>query len=573
MQHDFSYELLDELGLIYPYISIDMYNYLFTDKNIKFPNIDNELLYECIADVYYLCDYTTKFTAVRDMPLDIVMIFTKENTMYHYQIEIVLAATSYLYCRNIKNKIKYHSMYAVKSQLKLLEEGDNVKDIIKENARNWDNVDNYIKLLEFKYKCPPHLIYVSESRNIYAVENEQYVGYINKSPFPIEYMYASRKSTLGSFIEGVSLQQGAICIPESELKLRIEKHIPRIFLNIDWKNDTSGICIAGGWLFSLCNDNLYNKSDYLKSDIDVFIYGKEKERKDSLLWNLLDKLQEDGYNLNFTRSLIDAQKDDIKLQIILSNCDHVIDVIRTFDLSHIQIAYNGSNIICTPKFSFFIQFGESIITSYQVRSSRLLKACRKGIHVVHGKKNIMINKDYYKYGGTRYIFRNNKLLSTSTLSYLKESNYNPIYIDINTFRQNHVYVPFDLSGYFSHLNITDFSSGIPNNILPLNQDDIQLFIVPIDSIRTSKSNSINTSMGPIILNIKDKIPYIAHDRIAFRFISKSQINEKRYRNIYLINGTALISIKKLNYGDNQYSAKLIKLYDVYYRNHQHGLYH
>ena len=129
------------------------------------------------------------------------------------------------------------------------------------------------------------------------------------------------------------------------------------------------VAVVAGGMVSLLLDVNFDESLVKSSDIDIFIIGKEGESKKDSFKRVLDWFDKSGRTvysvvgsvctvyvpkidsneLTDSNMVINASSigADRYFQLISINTDNYQDVINNFDLSHIQVCYNGMEVYAT----------------------------------------------------------------------------------------------------------------------------------------------------------------------------------------------------------------------------------
>ena len=123
------------------------------------------------------------------------------------------------------------------------------------------------------------------------------------------------------------------------------------------------VSVVAGGMVSLLLDVNFDESLVKSSDIDIFIIGKEGESKKDSFKRVLDWFDKSGRTVYsvvgsvctvYVPKVDDVSKTDLfgadrYFQLISINVDNYQDVINRFDLTHIQVCYNGVEVYATYK--------------------------------------------------------------------------------------------------------------------------------------------------------------------------------------------------------------------------------
>lgn len=154
-----------------------------------------------------------------------------------------------------------------------------------------------------------------------------------------------------------------------------------LLTNLVWNN----IVVAGG---SILQCMLTRKNNYFyKSDVDIFIYGNEEDKKKTFqyLVNYLKKY--DAYIERKGASIVNIYFKEYlrEFQIIYSSCITKEQVIEEFDADYIRVLFDGTNVICSKSYmnSLITQSTDifSNVLSNEIVFKRIVKALDKGFSI------------------------------------------------------------------------------------------------------------------------------------------------------------------------------------------------
>ena len=135
-------------------------------------------------------------------------------------------------------------------------------------------------------------------------------------------------------------------IISSHFKQNFNTYTQSLFDGFNWSN----VIIAGGLVNKIINpdfeDNLV-KGFYDNSDIDMYLYGhtKTKKRKLEYILNFLNDKLGTYYLINFSNVITLIFPDyHCDIQIIIGNYKSPLQIVSDFDLSHLQMLYNGNSV-------------------------------------------------------------------------------------------------------------------------------------------------------------------------------------------------------------------------------------
>lgn len=161
----------------------------------------------------------------------------------------------------------------------------------------------------------------------------------------------------------------------SEYTYGLDKVIP-------WTGNTAnGFIWSGGLLYDAIIDRKASLNTLM--DIDLFFYGNN-EYKLKILSQILVNLTNDGYKylVGFNKSVVYIFIQGIPriIQLIFTAKSNPQEIINTFDLTHLQSFYNGSELYSLP---ITINGFQNRLTSInpthnKVKPSRLIKYLKRG---------------------------------------------------------------------------------------------------------------------------------------------------------------------------------------------------
>jgi hypothetical protein len=186
-----------------------------------------------------------------------------------------------------------------------------------------------------------------------------------------------------------------------EFTKRFNQYTENMF-NRDGKTFPWDVAIVAGGFVSLLLDVKVNMLNFRNADVDIFVIGKEGEsKKDSFKrvidwFNIPDRTVYSVVgavcNVYVPKSSRDSLGADRFFQIISVNSSNYWTVISRFDLSHIQVCYDGNAVYSTYK---AIDAMSTRITSYsnfdRMRFNRALKTLYRGWNI---KKEKIISDEF-----------------------------------------------------------------------------------------------------------------------------------------------------------------------------------
>lgn len=206
---------------------------------------------------------------------------------------------------------------------------------------------------------------------------------------------------------------------------------------IDDDFNWSNVVIAGGLISGLL-DKKYNESEYATSDIDMFVYGDSSKTIKSKMVEIykyfMKKLNGNFFAFAHTpnAALINiVVPGKLSFQIIGTAFKSTLDVLNSFDLTHCQAGFDGTQVICTNGFKTAATTRITTITTRAIHAYRLIKAYRRGYSIRRPEycylKNVF--HDYTQKKGEEYPSNTDKLYDINQLEQLlPELEKNPIVI-------------------------------------------------------------------------------------------------------------------------------------------------
>lgn len=176
----------------------------------------------------------------------------------------------------------------------------------------------------------------------------------------------------------------------------------------------SGIFMAGGLLSGLMDVN-YDPFLYKESDLDLYICADTPEklvkRMKQVVAHISNHVEHAYFIVNGCTNvmLIDCliRGWNRRLQLIgfdggngrKAVCPTAQSVIAGFDLTHCQIAFDGTNVITTPEFILSKKTRETSINPQvsSIHGYRLVKAYLRGYSIARPKHNVFIKNIYHRY--------------------------------------------------------------------------------------------------------------------------------------------------------------------------------
>jgi hypothetical protein len=141
--------------------------------------------------------------------------------------------------------------------------------------------------------------------------------------------------------------------------------------NFDWSN----VIIAGGFILS-CLEKLELQGKYKKSDIDFWVYGSDRsdleEKMKKVILFFSSKLPGVEFDI-YMDTFVVTMKSSLfarPIQVIGIVAQSKMEVLESFDFTHCQVGYDGSDLFYTDGFL------KSMITRQTKTNKKMIKAIR-----------------------------------------------------------------------------------------------------------------------------------------------------------------------------------------------------
>lgn len=140
----------------------------------------------------------------------------------------------------------------------------------------------------------------------------------------------------------------------------------------------TGVILAGGLPCAVTLDEAKWQLISKTTDIDLFIYGDSEDDRKDMTRIVLEHLESLGGKINHFVSVFKVDNLGREIQVVCPYARSPLGVLINFDSTFIQIGYQNGNFIATPGHCFFTPRSETLITRYNVRFHRMLKAIERG---------------------------------------------------------------------------------------------------------------------------------------------------------------------------------------------------
>ena len=239
--------------------------------------------------------------------------------------------------------------------------------------------------------------------------NTTQIGLTNQSVFGLKYstnnlcLYTQPKYNIDENVTTSFL----------EFAQRLNEKIKNI---IDEDFNWSNVLIGGGLISGLL-EKKFDEKNYEKSDIDLFVYGTKNtvtEKIIAIYDYFSKKLDNKFYAFTYTGapmiSIIVPGK--LPIQIIGTEFNSADTVLKSFDMTHCQIGFDGNQIIYTDEFVKAMTSRITKITTISVHAYRLVKAHQRGYSIE--RPNYCYIKNIFHEYTTTFIFNKNNRIPSNT---------------------------------------------------------------------------------------------------------------------------------------------------------------
>lgn len=140
----------------------------------------------------------------------------------------------------------------------------------------------------------------------------------------------------------------------------------------------TGVLLAGGLPCAVTLDEAKWQLISKTTDIDLFVYGDTEEDRKDMTRIVLEHLESLGGKISHFVSVFKVDGLGREIQVVCPYARSPLGVLINFDSTFIQIGYQDGEFIATPGHCFFTPRSETLITRYNVRFHRMLKAIERG---------------------------------------------------------------------------------------------------------------------------------------------------------------------------------------------------
>lgn len=160
------------------------------------------------------------------------------------------------------------------------------------------------------------------------------------------------------------------------------------FINKNLLEKNPGLTLSGGLLSALISmpyEDLDEYIDKASPDLDIYVVSETSQSRSQVLIDLLESFEGHKYFAAFNKSIITVfiKGAKIPIQFILSDYHNVFDMMSTFDMSHLQLAYNivDGLVMTAPCYIAHRDRVTSYNKLFYLKPYRLVKALDRGYSV------------------------------------------------------------------------------------------------------------------------------------------------------------------------------------------------
>ena len=153
----------------------------------------------------------------------------------------------------------------------------------------------------------------------------------------------------------------------------------------------NGVIMAGGLVSGLLESS-YDPDQYCQSDIDLFVHKTSSlDVKETMqyvyqyLWNKFKgQIYAFIYKWSSVVTIVIPGKRNVQI-IGINNETLPLDIIKLFDMTHCQVAFNGEKVIFTSEYLRAVSTRVTCITKSSIQAYRILKAYMRGYSIENSK--------------------------------------------------------------------------------------------------------------------------------------------------------------------------------------------
>lgn len=171
----------------------------------------------------------------------------------------------------------------------------------------------------------------------------------------------------------------------------------------------TGVILAGGLPCGVMLDEAKWRFIAQTTDIDLFIYGDSEEDRKDMTRIVLEHLESLGGKISHFVSVFKVDGLGREIQVVCPYARSPLGVLINFDTTFIQVGYQAGHFLATPGYCFFTPRSETLITRYNVRFHRMLKAIERGFmpvsddrgHLMYPTKTLFSSRWPFSLSGSK----------------------------------------------------------------------------------------------------------------------------------------------------------------------------
>lgn len=192
-------------------------------------------------------------------------------------------------------------------------------------------------------------------------------------------------------------KKGDKCIIDYDTFIkRFNNETNNIFLDFKWKN--TFIC---GELISCLLEYKYNENMCNKSLINIIVHGTDQEEIKNNLFNIIKHIYKkikDCYILYEIKKMHNSYtivspnfKRIIKITIKFNSS--IINILKSYELSNLQVGFNGKSILYTNNYLKSIQTRNVFVTNETISLRKLIKSYKRGYNIVMNEMDKVLHNN------------------------------------------------------------------------------------------------------------------------------------------------------------------------------------
>lgn len=376
--------------------TIQTIKYYVLGENIDRPSYTDDY-YVVMSNVGQILDYTKHFVAKRYLDRYTIDLFISE-IMMDKEVELALCVLTPNWYRRVSGYTYMRHTGETKEMYKrVINSGYPIYEDIP-NDLNMSDEKERLKFLKILHKMIDEMYdYLPQRYYLHQPKSKNTMNFEHLIMNDDSIQFDSRPSALLPFAQKQEMKR--LSLHPSKI-YNVIKRIKNELGPLDQfiKGTYQVSCmVAGGFVFGCLFDEyeMLNKN----GDIDIFLVGKEEVKMD-LMKKIYTLLTDKKYEAFVFNNVMSFKKEDRKtIQLVNTSYDDPSMIIYSFDLSCVQVMYDGENIYGTPAFYFYTPFCQAYCSQYKQLAYCLLKTLDKGFipvtdapkQVVGAKETLSVN--------------------------------------------------------------------------------------------------------------------------------------------------------------------------------------